>query len=223
MYEKKPARPLAAPPFPLPFHYHSNALERLNYLAAKRKIAATLLIPNPKGESVMADLPGYIGILTGLIGTFVGIAAYVRSNQIKRLDLRLEVRKGLGDAHEALSTVRAVMEAAANSRPRVLAMRGLGKSGNMVAWEQSIAADRVRMEEIAVTLRSEGGDFTTLSPEQLESEIVSSHRIKASLSTLVDKYRGELAADDEARRQRHHEVVTMTAAQVTPANRPDRI
>ena len=200
-----------------------NALAGLNYLAAKRKIAGTLLIPNPKGESVMADLPSYIGILTGLIGTFIGIAAYVRSNQIKKLDLRLELRKGLGDAHEALSTLRAVMEAAANSRPRVLAMRGLGKSGNMVAWEQSIAADRVRMEEIAVTLRSEGGDFTTLSPEQLESEIVSSHRIKASLSTLVDKYRGELAADDEARRQRHHEVVTMTAAQVTPANRPDRI
>jgi hypothetical protein len=170
----------------------------------------------------MADLPGYIGILTGLVGTFIGIAAYVRSNQIKKLDLRLELRKGLGDAHEALSTLRAVMEAAANSRPRVLAMRGLGRSGNMAAWEQSIAADRVRLEEIAVTLRSEGGDFTSLSPEQLESEIVSAHRIKASLSTLVDKYRGELAADDEARRQRHHEVVAMTAAQMAPGNRPDR-
>ncbi|CAN7268615.1 hypothetical protein [Caballeronia sp. LjRoot31] len=164
----------------------------------------------------MAELAGYIGILTGLIGTFVGIAAYVRSDQIKKLDLRLEVKKGLGDAHEALSTLRAVMEAAANSRPCVLAMRGLGRSGNMVAWEQSIAADRVRLEAIAATLRSEGGDFTALSAEQLESEIVAAHKIKASLLTLIEKYRGELLADDEARRQRHQEVVVLTAAQMRP-------
>jgi hypothetical protein len=206
-----------------PLQLSLNALDSLNYFAKKAAIAGTLPIPNPKGESVMADLPGYIGILTGLIGTFIGIAAYVRSNQVKKLDLRLELRKGLGDAHEALSTLQAVMEAAANSRPRVLAMRGLGGSGNMIAWEQSLATDRAEVDRLAPLLRDEAADFTALSTEQLESEIVSAHKLKASLATLVDKYRGELAADDEARRQRHHEVVTMTAAQMAPANRPDRV
>ncbi|SFJ55558.1 hypothetical protein SAMN05192543_108105 [Paraburkholderia megapolitana] len=169
----------------------------------------------------MADLPAYIGILTGLMGTSIAIAAYVRSNQIKKLDLRLELRKGLGDAHEALSTLRALIEVAANSRPRVLAMRGLGRSGNMVAWEQSIAADLARLEEIAAALQSESSDFITRSPKQLESEIVAAHKIKASLFTLIEKYREELAADDEARRQRHQEVVAMTSAQMRPASGPN--
>lgn len=164
----------------------------------------------------MTDLASYVGMVTGIIGAVMGVIAYLRSNQIKKLDLRLELRKGLGDAHEALRILRAVIESAANSRPRVLAMRGLGRSGNAVAWDRAIEVDRAEVERLAALLRSESADFTALSGEQLESEIVAAHKLKASMYTLIEQYRGELAADDEARRQRHQEVVTMTATQMHP-------
>lgn len=48
------------------------------------------------------DLLGYTGAITGVIGAISGIAgsvlgyiAYRRSDQLKALDLRLELRKGL--------------------------------------------------------------------------------------------------------------------------------
>lgn len=169
------------------------------------------------------DWPGYAGMATGIFGAVMGFLGYRQSSRNRAQDLRLELRKALGEAHEALSTLRAVIEAAANSRPRVLAMRGLGRSGNMIAWEQSVATDRAEVDRLAALLRDEAADFTALSAEQLEPEIVSTHKLKASLFTLIEKYRGELAADDEARRQRHQEVVTITAAQMAPGNRPDRI
>jgi hypothetical protein len=165
----------------------------------------------------MADLASYVGMVTGTIGTVMGVIAYVRSNQIKKLDLRLELRKALGDAHEALSTLRAVIDSAANSRPRVLAMRGLGRSGNAVTWDRDVEVDHAEVERLAALLRSENAGFTALSAEQLESEIVAAHKLKASMDTLIKKYRGELSADDEARRQRHQEIVTMTAAQMRPS------
>jgi len=124
----------------------------------------------------MADLASYVGIVTGIIGAVMGVIAYVRSNQIKKLDLRLELQKGLGEAHEALATLRAVIESAANSRPAVLAMRGLGRSGNAVAWDRAVEIDRAEVEWLAASLQTEGADFTALSGEQLESEIVAAHK-----------------------------------------------
>lgn len=137
------------------------------------------------------DWPGYVGMasgifgaVTGIFGAVMGFLGYRQSNRNKMQDLRLELRKGLGEAHEALSTLRALIEAAANSRPRVLAMRGPGGSGNMIAWEQSVGTDRAEVDRLAALLRDEAADFTTLSAEQLEPEIVSTDKLKAGLSTL---------------------------------------
>ncbi|MBM5656580.1 hypothetical protein GSH05_34890, partial [Burkholderia pseudomallei] len=62
---------------------------------------------------------------------------------------------------------------------------------------------------------SEGTDFAALSVEQLESEILAAHKIKTNLFTLIEKYRGELAVDDDARRQigEQHTAARIQAAQ----------
>ena len=41
-------------------------------------------------------------------------------------------------------------------------------------------------------IRSEGADFPALSEAQLEDELVAAYKLKAGLSTLVEKYRDEL-------------------------------
>ncbi|CAN7766076.1 hypothetical protein LJR034_007420 [Caballeronia sp. LjRoot34] len=148
-----------------------------------------------------SDWTGYVGMATGIFGAVMGFIGYRRSNQIKALDLRLELRKALGDAHNSLSTLRALVNAAAGSRRAVLAAKGLGGSGAMAAWHQMTDADLAEIDKIAASIRSEGADFSALSAEPLESEIVAAHKIKNSLSTLIDKYHGELAADDAAREQ----------------------
>jgi hypothetical protein len=167
-----------------------------------------------------ADWPGYVGAVTGAISLVVSGIAYRRSNQIKRLDMRLELRKALGEAHQSLTTLQTLMTSATGSRSAVLAAKGLYRSGNMVIWEQMLATDRAEVEKITASIRSEDADFATLSVEQLESETVAAHKIKTSLTTLVDKYRGELAADDEARRQIADQVTAITAARIQAAKPP---
>jgi hypothetical protein len=43
---------------------------------------------------------------------------------------------------------------------------------------------------------------------------VAAHKIKASLSKLAEKYRGELAADDDIRRQIGHQQTAIAAARM---------
>lgn len=148
-----------------------------------------------------SDWTGYVGVVTGVVGMVTGCLAYWRSNRIKALDLRLELRKGLGDAHHALSTLRERLDFADRSRRAVLAATGLLRSGNIVVWERAVAADREQANTLGSSIRSETADFTALSTEQLESEIVAAHKIRTRLDALITKYRGEISADDESRRR----------------------
>lgn len=161
-----------------------------------------------------ADWPGYVGMATGIFGAGMGFLAYRRTNQIKALDLRLELRKGLGEARESITTIRELMASAAGSRRANLAARGLSKSGNMVALEQSLEADRAAVEQIAASILSEGTDFAALSEAQLETELINAHKIKTSLAKFVEKYRSELAADADARTQMAHQATAMAAARM---------
>ncbi|MFP6558886.1 hypothetical protein WJ542_11285 [Paraburkholderia sp. B3] len=163
---------------------------------------------------------GMVGMATGISGAVMGYIGYRRSNQIKALDLRLALRKDLGEARESIGTLRQVMSQADGSRKANMAARGLGRSGAMVVWEQTLEADRAEVTKIAAAIPREGTDFSAMSEKQLESEIIAAHKIKTSLSTLVEKYRGELAADADSRRQIAGQQTAMTAARIQAAKPP---
>ncbi|MFY4698783.1 hypothetical protein [Burkholderia glumae] len=143
----------------------------------------------------------YVGTATGILGAVMGFMGYRRSSQVKSLDLRLELRKSVSDSHTTLATLRGMIDLAARSRPAVLAAQGLYQSGNRIAWEQALGTDKAEVDKIAASIRGENVDYTALSSETLESEIVAAHKANSSLNALIEKYRGELAADDEARRR----------------------
>lgn len=165
-------------------------------------------------------LTGIVGMVTGISGAIMGYVGYRRSNQIKALDMRLALRKDLGEARELVTILRELMTSAAGSRRATLAARGLYRSGNMVVWEQMLEADRAEVEKIVASIRSEGADFAALPEAQLETELVTAHKIKTSLSTLVEKYRGELAIDSDARGQIMQQHTAMAAARMQVTKQP---
>ncbi|TDN69097.1 hypothetical protein B0G77_2466 [Paraburkholderia sp. BL10I2N1] len=171
-------------------------------------------MPDSNWTGVVGAVTGVIGALTGITGMIMGFIGYRRSNQIKSLDLRLELRKSLGEAHGSLATLRTLMGNATGSRRAVMAARGIAQSGAMVAWEQVIAADRQEANRLMASIRDENADFAALSSEQLESEIVAAHKINSSLSALVGKYRDELATDEANRRQIADQATAMAAARM---------
>ncbi|WP_369064596.1 hypothetical protein [Burkholderia gladioli] len=165
-------------------------------------------------DASWTDYFGVVGMVTGVFGAIMGYMGYRRSNQIKALDMRVALRKDLAEAWGIIATLRMLMTEANASRQGTLAVRGLGRSGNWVAWEQNLADDRAELEEIAATTRGEDSNFSVLSEGQLETELVTIHKVKATLSTLMEKYRGEIAADDEHRRQIAHQRAAITAARM---------
>jgi hypothetical protein len=144
---------------------------------------------------------GIVGAVTGIFGAVVGYLGYRRSSQIKALDLRIKVRKQISDAHASLGTVRRLMDDATGSRRSVLSAGGRLNSGVSAAWESMIGADKVEVDNLAASIPSEDANYTSLSAEQLEAELVAAHGLNKKLGALVDKYRDKLAEDEVARRQ----------------------
>ncbi|KVR68554.1 hypothetical protein WK24_12975 [Burkholderia vietnamiensis] len=149
----------------------------------------------------MPSVTDYIGAVTGVVGMVAGIYSLVRTHKIKSLDLRLELRTTVADAHLALAIARGLLTLGDRSRQRVLAARGLRDSGAMVAWRQSVEGDKVELDRLAAAARSEDADFTALPQEQLESEVVAARKARARLAELIEKYRAAYAEDDEMRRE----------------------
>jgi hypothetical protein len=141
---------------------------------------------------------GIIGSITGVVGMVMGGLGYWKSSQVKSLDLRLELRKRLGDAHHALRSLPELLDYADGSRHRILAQAGQG--GAVVRWETDLATDRAAIGNIAAAVRDEDANFDALSDCQLEAEIAAAHKQALRLEGFVSKYRETVAADDDRRR-----------------------
>ncbi|RMD18436.1 hypothetical protein EA837_03210, partial [Klebsiella pneumoniae] len=64
---------------------------------------------NPSWTDYVGVVTGLVGMMTGISGAVMGYLGYRRSNQIKALDLRLALRKDLGEARESITTLRQLM------------------------------------------------------------------------------------------------------------------
>jgi hypothetical protein len=78
---------------------------------------------------------GYVGVVTGGIGAVTGISGavmgyigYRYSRSMKALDLRLQLRKDESDFRACVENLPALLDLAKQSRIRVLAATGLGRS-----------------------------------------------------------------------------------------------
>lgn len=169
-----------------------------------------------------SDWTGYVGMATGVFGAVVGYLGYRRATHIKNLDMRLELRKALREAHESIRTLPEIIEQANRSRRAVMAARGHGRSGAMNVWVDAVTRDREAVTNIAPTVRDEGADFTLMTAEQLEEEIIAVDKINATLRAMLKKYEDARRGDDETRAQIGQQVTAMAAARMAqpPASPP---
>lgn len=151
---------------------------------------------------------GYIGIITGVIGAITGIAGaimgyigYRRSNKLKSLDLRLELRKSISDAHTDLTQLNNLIDEANKSREATMAARGMFRSGAMERWKGEVKIDRGKIGELFKKAPKTETTYDTLSAEELESELVAIHSLRGEINCLLEKYSNAISSDNEQRRQ----------------------
>ena len=154
----------------------------------------------PHWMSYVAMVTGSIGAITGVAGAIMGYVGYRRSNKMKALDLRLELRKAVSDARLALEQLRDLIRNASKSRVNNLAARGMSQSGAMNAWNAEVKANNVKLGKLHQRVPAEGINYNTFGPNELESDLVAVYKCQKEIDALRDKYVSAMRSDKESRK-----------------------
>jgi hypothetical protein len=153
---------------------------------------------------------GTIGTITGTVGAVLGYKGYRRSQEMKALDLRLELRKAETDYRLIVEELIPLLQYARKSRERVLAASGTARTGAFEAWVTQWQEDLKRAEAMLAGLPTTSSDYQGVSHRDLETRLVALHRERRLADGLRDKYREHLAWDakqvDEIRADKRSEV-----------------
>jgi len=176
------------------------------------------VVSEPTWISSAAVITGIIGAVTGIVGAILGYVGYWRTEQLKALDLRVELRKLLADLHSRVSEFPELLELAKRSRTRVASATGMYQSGAMQKWLTDWDSDQMLELDLRAQLPDAGQSFTSASQAELEANLIRLHALKTQVVGLHDKYKASLATDD---RQRDHLLEDMRMrTQTRPDGKP---
>lgn len=143
---------------------------------------------------------GYVGMVTGIAGTIMGYVSYRRSNSLKSLDLRIELRKSINVVESNLQHLEKLIEDANRSREAVASATGEFKSGKMERWKKQVGEDKNMVKQLFQNVPSADKSYDALTPKELESTLVEVHRLQVQIDELRNKYEIAVRADDEERK-----------------------
>jgi phage-related protein len=147
-----------------------------------------------------ADWLTYLGAVTGVVGTITGITACRRTSKYKTLDLRIQLHKDVRELSHDCTQLPGTISYGLQSRQRVSAANGMGRSGAAKLFEEACQADSQRVERMAeqlVQIDSLDDNSDTLSV--LERRLVEVHGIRVEVAQLKSKYQSAMTQDDRAR------------------------
>jgi len=160
----------------------------------------------PHWTSYVGMATGIFGAITGISGAIMGYKSYRRSNDLKSLDLRLELRKAANEMLSDLSQLEELIAHANKSRQAVASAKGKLRSGMMVKWKQEVEADKIRIEQLSINASSAENNYDKLNHKELESKLVEVHKLQIQIDKLRNKYDAEVHADDEDRKHIREDV-----------------
>lgn len=149
---------------------------------------------------------GYVGMATGIIGTISGVAgaimgyvSYRRSNSLKSLDLRLQLRKEEHTAKSALANLAKLIDHANSSRKMVAAGTGRLGSSMMQQWKKEVEDDKTTLGKMLQNAPNTEEDYEILEEKELETRLVRVHEFQGEIDKLKEKYEAAIRSDDKDR------------------------
>jgi hypothetical protein len=154
---------------------------------------------NPATLGIIGAATGIVGAISGVVGLVLGWTNYRRLQQIKALDLRLELRKQVSDVHAIVEALPSLLEQSRASRRAVLAAKGASHSSAFEFWRSELESDLKTAHALEAELPDAAQTSRLSKPENLESKLVEIHALAGKAAGLRDKYRMALASDDKER------------------------
>jgi len=164
--------------------------------------------------ATVATIAGIVGMLTGIAGSIMGFLGLRQSRKNKVLDLRLQLRRDINALGVTLKHLPGTMDMAKQSRGRVNAAVGLGRSGNQQIFDQEWQTDKEALIALIARAHALEGDDLSLSGRDLELLLGQVHRLSLEAARCADKYHGTLAADDLRRSEIRAEQTAFAAARM---------
>jgi hypothetical protein len=153
---------------------------------------------SPATLGIIGAVTGIVGAITGLAGFVLGWTNYRRLQQIKALDLRLELRKQVSDIRAVVEALPDLLERSRASRSAVVAATGF-RTGAFETWKAALESDLMTAQALASELPDADETYQRSKHQNLETKLVEVHALAAKAARLRDKYLTALASDDKER------------------------
>jgi hypothetical protein len=145
---------------------------------------------------IIGTLTGIVGAITGLVGLVLGWTNYRHLQQIKALDLRLELRKQVSDVRADVEALPTLLEQARASRSAVRAAMGRGQqSGDNLIWKDELENDLMTVQTLAHELPDAKETYLRSKHQELENMLVVVHTLATKAVKIHIKYETALASD----------------------------
>ena len=134
--------------------------------------------PEPHWTNYVAIMTGMIGAFTGIAGSIMGYIAYRRSNEIKKSDRLLNLKKLRNGVHFAAKGLLERLPKALLSHKEALNARGLLRSSLMEVYEAEHTKDLNHAKELSTQIPPDDTNYVSMNQQQLEQELVRLDRIR---------------------------------------------
>jgi hypothetical protein len=141
-----------------------------------------------------SNLPVYLGIATGILGTIAGVSGCImgylglrRNNVLKPLDLRLELRQIVRQLGEDAARTEKLLNIANEPRQIISAATGLR---DLMKWDEDFERDKRDFHEIKRLTPLLIKNHNELEGIELESRLTAARKVADKLAELQFKYAG---------------------------------
>ena len=165
-------------------------------------------MPDPHWTSYVGMATGILGTITGVAGAILGYISYRKSTQIKKLDLRIELKRAVTDLNFEYAELIRQRKEGNRSRKAVAAPLGLSNSSMMKKWNEEFASDEAAINNIAKDIPNEDINYELLEDIELEEKLIDVHRINKKIQTFSKKYADAMVWDNKKREEIHQAHLT---------------
>jgi Tfp pilus assembly protein PilO len=131
----------------------------------------------------------YVGMATGVFGAIMGSLSYRKSNQIKSLDLRIELKRALTETNSGFKELDKIMNKANDLKQEFAILQNALSSGMMNKWKKELQTNKERVAQLSRRLPKEGTSFDGLNQKSLEDKIIEVHEIQTGVRSISKEYK----------------------------------
>lgn len=144
-------------------------------------------------------------MITGVVGAIISYCSYKKAKNIKSLDLRVERRKLLNNAHAEAKQAIKLQAEAVNSRNAAASAAGSFNSGRHKEFIEDLENQKETIENLKSLLSDYLLDIKTNDERKLEKDVNKIHEVSTDLKVHIKELEKSLEEDDLTRSRLHAE------------------